>query len=67
MAYSQTDLDNLQAAIARGVLQCSQNGEMVTFRSLDEMLRLEAKLKRELAASVDAQTVYTPITSTGWR
>ena len=67
MAYTQTDLDALQASIARGITQASMNGETVTFRSLNEMLRLEAKLKRELSSTPTARTMHRPVTSTGWR
>jgi hypothetical protein len=48
MAYSQTDLDRLQRAIARGVKTVTYNGETVVYTSLDEMLRAERRIKQEL-------------------
>ena len=37
MAYTQTQLDALDVAIAEGVLTVSYDGRTVTYRSLNEM------------------------------
>ena len=37
MALTATDIDNLEAALASGVLTVTQNGKSITYRSLDEM------------------------------
>lgn len=39
MALTQTDLDNLDAAIATGELRVEFNGRMVIYRSIDQLLR----------------------------
>lgn len=49
MAYTQTDLDRINAAIASGVLSCVVNGQNVTYRSLREMERVKAIIEGALA------------------
>lgn len=66
MAYSQADLDALQAAIAKGARRLKLDGEEVEFRTLDEMERIEARIKAELAGTSRRGISY-PVTSTGWR
>ena len=39
MALSQTDLDNLDAAIASGELTVEFNGRKITYRSISELLK----------------------------
>lgn len=46
--YTTQQLADLRAAIAEGVTQVQSNGRMVTFRTLDEMLQLEAIMAGEL-------------------
>jgi hypothetical protein len=48
MAYTQTDLINIQRAIASGTLSATVGGVQQTYRSLDDMLRIERKIKAEL-------------------
>ena len=48
MAWTSTDLTNLDAAIAQGITTVSIAGKTVTYRSLAEMLRLRADMQREL-------------------
>ena len=66
MAYTQSDLDALQSAIARGARRLRMNGEEVEFRTLREMERLETKIKQELGL-VEARKPIRPVTSSGWR
>lgn len=67
MAYTQADLDLLQSNMAKGVKTAMLDGEMVTFRSLDEMERTEAKIQRYLKSGNKPRSrKHTPITSTGW-
>lgn len=42
MALTQTDLDNLDAAIAAAELTVEVNGRRVTYRSIDELMRARA-------------------------
>jgi len=48
MSYTQTDLDTLNSAIARGASKVRMGDEEVTFRSLDEMFRIRAQIERDL-------------------
>lgn len=52
MAWTQTDLDNLDSAIKRGVRSVTNpDGTQVTFGSLDEMLRLRSVMQAEVGGS----------------
>lgn len=66
MAYTQTDLDKLQAAIAKGARRVRMNGEEVEFRTLKEMERLETRMKEDLGL-LDPRKPVRPVTSSGWR
>jgi hypothetical protein len=49
MAYTSTQLSDLRAAIAEGVLQVRfSDGRQLTYRSLDEMRRIEQSMAAEL-------------------
>lgn len=55
MAFTQTDLDNINAAIAAGELTVrSANGSLVTYRSMDELLKARGVIQADLAAAVSA-------------
>lgn len=58
MAYSQSDLDRLQRAIARGVKTVTYNGETVVYSSLDDMLRAERRIKQELGLAGNSLRRY---------
>jgi hypothetical protein len=49
--YTQEQLAGLRDAAAKGVTSLEYNGEKVTYRSLDEMLRLIAVIERSLASA----------------
>lgn len=66
MAYTQSDLDALQSAIAKGVRKARIDGEEVEFRDLKEMERIEARIRNELATTKAKRITY-PQTSSGWR
>lgn len=66
MAYTQSDLDAIQSAIAKGARRVRLNGEEVEFRDLKDMERIEAKIKAEINQTNGKRIVY-PQTSTGWR
>ncbi|MVO14817.1 phage head-tail joining protein [Parasedimentitalea huanghaiensis] len=67
MAYTQADLDRLQSAIAKGAQSVEMNGEKVNFRTYDEMLRLERKLKTALGSLGGSRRIHNPTTRTGFR
>lgn len=56
--YTQTQLDALRDALARGVRKVEYNGESVTYQSVSEMERVIARLERDLAGSKPTRTVY---------
>ena len=60
MAYSQTDLDRLDAAIATGVLVMKYaDGSQVTYRSLDELITARGRVAASISASA-SQTLGNP-------
>jgi hypothetical protein len=66
MAYTPDDLANIQRAIATGTLSATVGGVQQTYRSLDDMLRIEAKIKAELGyTSNGGITWQTPAHSKG--
>lgn len=65
MAYTQSDLTNLQKAMASGVKQAMRGDEMVQYRSLAEMERIEEKMKRDLGLTTGSRLTY-PTTASGW-
>lgn len=50
MAYQQSDLDAIDAAIASGELSVSANGRSTTYRDMNDLLKARAHIVRELAA-----------------
>lgn len=48
MAYTQADLDAIQEALASGALTVKHRDRQVTYRSLAELERVEAKIKAQL-------------------
>lgn len=65
MAYTPTQLADLRAAIAEGVLSVRfSDGRQLTYRSLDEMRRIEQGMAAELepAATVRVRRTYYGMT-----
>jgi hypothetical protein len=61
MAWTQADLDKLDAAIAAGGSMQSMTfagGDSFTFRSLDEMLKLRAIMQGALNAVTGTSTTH---------
>lgn len=54
MAFTQTDLDNVRAAIATGEKIVMVNGRRVEYRDMSELLRAEARIQEALAAAPNA-------------
>lgn len=48
MAYTQAQLDALQAAVAKGVKTVSYDGQSVTYQSISDMLALIDMIEKEL-------------------
>jgi hypothetical protein len=51
MAFTQQQLDELEAAISSGTTQISANGRMQTFRSLEDMMKLRDLMAQQLGAT----------------
>ena len=54
MALTQTDLDNLESAMASGALTVEIDGERVTYRSIEGLRSAIAYTKGDLAAATAA-------------
>jgi hypothetical protein len=54
MAFTQADLDALDAAIASGELSVGYGDRRVTYRSLDELLRAREIMARALGLTTAA-------------
>lgn len=52
MAFNQTDLDNINAAIATGELTVEVGGRKVTYRSMDDLMKARSLIQSELPTGV---------------
>jgi hypothetical protein len=50
MAWEQTDLDAIETAIKTGQLSVSYRDRTVTYRSLDELLKIRALIRDDLGS-----------------
>ncbi len=51
MAFTQSQLEALEAALASGTLRVSYEGRSVEYRSVDELKKAIAEVKASLAAA----------------
>jgi hypothetical protein len=58
MPLSQTDLDNLDSAIARSELEVELEGRRVKYRSIAELLAARAHVANLLAGASSTRRVY---------
>lgn len=56
MSFTQTDLDNINAAIAAGEMTVETQGRRVTYRSIDELLKARATIQADMATGASAST-----------
>lgn len=56
MAFTQTDLDAVNAAVASGELKIEVAGRMVMYRSIDELIKARDIISAELASAATAST-----------
>lgn len=56
MAFTQSQLNNLEQAIAEGVTSVRLNGRQVEYRSLKEMERLRDSMRAEIGVSASVNT-----------
>jgi hypothetical protein len=59
MAYTQTQLDALQAALATGTLTVEFDGKRVTYRSLDEIQRAIEIIKKDLGQATKDRFTFS--------
>lgn len=57
MAYSQSDLDAIEAAILSGTQTVSYESKSVTYRSIDELLRVRSIIMQQLGLTGKKKTV----------
>lgn len=57
-AWTQDDLAKLEKAIASGARSVSYQGETVTYRSMDEMLRARDMIRKELGLAGSSHRRY---------
>ncbi len=53
MAYTQQQLDALEAAIAEGALTVRYQDKLVTYRSLSEMMQIRSMMRDELGLTAN--------------
>jgi hypothetical protein len=57
--YTQSQIDALRRAYARGVTRVSYGDKTVEYRSLDEMKRVLAEMESDVAGAPRARRFYT--------
>jgi hypothetical protein len=66
MAFQQSDLDNIRACIASGVLKTRfADGREVYYQSLEQMLQAEQRIVSALTSA--SPTARSRIRTPGWR
>lgn len=58
MAFTQADLDNLDAAIKSGALRVRTGDRDVTYRSLEEMMKVRSLMLEELGLVQNGGVVF---------
>lgn len=51
MAYSQSDLDRLDAMIASGTLEMTYDGKRVVYRDMDQLMQARTHVARQIGAA----------------
>ncbi len=57
MAYTQQNLDDINAAIATGVMEVTINGRTTKFRSLDDMLRTKSVIEQSISSGQKSERI----------
>lgn len=61
MAWTQSELDALNSAIANGVTEVRFNDRTVRYRSLDEMMRARRAMIQELGLTTKPRRVFPAV------
>ena len=56
MAWTQTDLDAIKAAIAKGTLEVTHNGRTIRYRSMQDLIAAKREIESELNSSTTRLT-----------
>lgn len=59
MAWTQTDIDRIKAAMASGVLTVKHGDTLSTFRSIADMERLLARMEAEVGGHSGNGKIFT--------
>ena len=68
MAYTQTQLETIEAAITAGALEVEIDGRRVKYASTDALTKLRDQMKAELGVATPASArgrVWSPTISSG--
>jgi hypothetical protein len=68
MAYTQTQLETIEAAITAGALEVEIDGRRVKYASTDALTKLRDQMKAELGVALPATArgrAWRPMTSSG--
>lgn len=60
MAVTQADIDKLNSALANGERQVVLDGQSVTYRSVEELIKARNDLQRQLDAATATASGATP-------
>ncbi len=68
MAWTQTDLDAVDQAIASGVLRVTLSDRTIEYRSIDDLKKARTLIIADLTAGTPSAQVrqYRAYTSSGW-
>jgi len=58
MAWAQSDLDNIERAIASGARKVKYQDKEIEYASMDDMIKARAAIRKALGKSAKAQRVY---------
>jgi hypothetical protein len=68
MAYTQTQLETIEAAITAGALEVEIDGRRVKYASTDALTKLRDQMKAEVGVALPATArgrAWRPLTSSG--
>jgi hypothetical protein len=59
VAFTQSDLDSIKKAIAKGQLSVEIDGTKITYRSMDELMMAKTMIERDLNAGTSNECSST--------
>jgi hypothetical protein len=66
MAWTQTDLERIESAIASGALVVEFHDRVVRYRTIDELLKARDMIKKTLSTSTTSKNRTRLHLSKGW-